>query len=59
MIMCAISTAIYEIFGYLYRGAVLSSNIEAGVFTQKLLIEIVYNTLLTIIIYPAIRKPRI
>lgn len=59
MLMCIASTAAYEIFGYLYRAAVLSSNIEIGVFMQKLLIEIVYNTLLTIIIYPAIKKLRI
>lgn len=56
MIMVIVSTAVYEIFGYLYRGIILSANIEIWIFIKKLLIEIIYNTLLTIILYPLIRK---
>lgn len=57
--MCIVSTMAYEIFGYLYRGIVLTSNIEIGIFIKKLLIELLYNTLLTIIMYPLMRKLRL
>lgn len=55
MLMCIASTAIYEIFVYIYRGVTLSSNIEFWIFIKILLIEVLYNTLLTIIIYPLMR----
>ena len=50
------ATAGYEIFSYLYRGIVLSSNIEMFIFIKKLLVEVLFNTLITIIIYPLIQK---
>lgn len=50
------ATASYETFAYLYRGVVLSSNIEMFIFIKKLLIEVLFNTLITIIIYPLIQK---
>ena len=50
------ATAVYEIFSYLYRGIVLSSNIEMFIFIKKLLVEVLFNTLITIIIYPLIQK---
>lgn len=49
-------TAGYEIFVYLYRGVILSSNIEIDIFIRKLLIEILYNGLITIILYPLMQK---
>ena len=59
MLIVIVATAAYEIFGYVYRGLILSSNMEFGIFAKKLSIEILYNTLLTIIIYPIMRKLRI
>jgi len=56
MLMCATATAGYELFVYLYKGAVLSANIELLLFTKILVIEIIYNTLLTIILYPLMQK---
>lgn len=49
-------TAAYEIFIYAYRAMVLSSNVEIDLFLRKLLIEIAYNALLTIILYPLMQK---
>lgn len=56
MIMCAVSTASYELFVYLYRGAILSANIEIFLFIKILLVEMIYNTLITIILYPLMQK---
>lgn len=56
MIMCAAATAIYELFVYLYKGAVLSANIEMFIFIRILIVEILYNTLLAIILYPLMQK---
>lgn len=56
MLMVAVATASYELFMYLYRAIILSSNIEIFIFIKILLIEILYNTLLTIIIYPLMQK---
>lgn len=49
-------TAGHEIFVYFYKAVILSSNIEIDIFIRKLLIEIVYNGLLTIILYPLMQK---
>ncbi|MDE5830952.1 MAG: hypothetical protein K2H53_04865 [Clostridia bacterium] len=56
MIMCATATASYETFVYLYRVAVLSANVEIFLFIKILLVEIIYNTLLTIILYPLMQR---
>ena len=56
MIMCIFSTASYEIFIYLYRSAILAANVEIFLFIKILIIELLYNTLLTIIIYPIMQK---
>ena len=45
-----------EIFIYLYKGLVLSSNIEILAFIKILIIEAIYNGLLTIILYPLMQK---
>lgn len=50
------STALYEVFSYIYRAMILSINIEVVLFIRILIIEIVYNILLTIILYPLIQK---
>ncbi len=56
MIMVICATACYEMFMYIYRGIVLSSNMEAIPFIRILLIEVLYNTILTIILYPIMQK---
>ena len=56
MLMVALSTAGYELFTYLYRSAVLSANVEMGIFIKKLIVEIIFNTLITIIIYPLMQR---
>lgn len=56
MLMCMTATAVYELFVYLYKGAVLSANIELLLFIKILVIEIIYNTLFTIILYPLMQK---
>lgn len=56
MLMGAAGVAIYEIFIYAYRGIVLSTNIEIWLFIKILLIEVIFNTLITIIIYQGMQK---
>lgn len=56
MIMCILATASYETFLYLYRSIAMSANIELWIFIRMLFIEILYNTLLIIIIYPLMQK---
>ncbi len=50
------ATIIYETFVYVYKSIVLTSNVEIMLFIQKLLIEIIYNAVLTIILYPLMQK---
>lgn len=50
------STIIFELGTYLINSAILSYEIEILAFIKILLIEILYNTLITIIIYPILQK---
>lgn len=50
------STMVYEIFTYAYKGMILSSNIEIVIFAKILVIETIYNGLLTIVLYPLMQK---
>ena len=59
MLMVAGATAGYEIFIYLYRSFILQSNIELFIFIKIVFVEIVFNTLITIIIYPLMQKLRL
>ena len=56
MIMVIVATICYEMFVYIYRTVILSSNLELLLFFKILIIEVVYNTLITIIIYPIMQK---
>ena len=56
MVMTLVATIIFEVLSYLLRYIFLSINVEPLQFTIILLIEIVFNLLLTIILYPAIQK---
>lgn len=56
MLTVAASTAIYEIGIYLSRIIKFGTPIEIGAFTSTLLIEILFNVVLVIILYPLIQK---
>ena len=56
MLMIIGSTCIYEIGVYVLQVVELSINVETLEFLTTLLIETVYNTILTIILYPLMQK---
>lgn len=56
MLMVIAMTAIYEIILCVVNYTIFASNIEISSFIKILLIEILYNVILTIIIYPLIQK---
>lgn len=56
MLMIASCTAIYEIGCYLFNVITLEMNLEIIAFIKILLVEIIYNLIITIIIYPLIQK---
>ena len=56
MFMVMGSTIIFETLAYLLKYIFLSINVEIINFIIILIIEIIFNLLLTIIIYPAIQK---
>ena len=56
MLMVIGSTCIFEIGSYIFQIIELSIYVEIVPFIIKLLIEVVYNTILTIILYPIIQN---
>ena len=56
ILMVMVATIVYEIGSYILAIAELSINIELIDFIIKLLIEVFYNAILTIILYPLIKK---
>lgn len=56
LLMVAGTTILYEVVVYLYTIARNAIPIQLGGFIKLLLIEVVFNVLLTIIIYPFIRN---
>ena len=56
MLMIAASTATYEIGGYIFNIIALDINVEMLQFIRILIIEVIYNLLITIVIYPLIQK---
>ena len=56
ILMVAGTTAIYEIGTYVLQIVELSIYVEPLVFGKILLIEILYNVILTIILYPIMQK---
>lgn len=56
ILLTVAATALTETFIYFYKGLILSSNIEILSFIRILLIEMVYNGILTIILYPLMQK---
>lgn len=56
MVMGMVASAIFEVLIYLLNYVFLATNVELFAFIKILLIEIVYNLILTIILYPLIQK---
>ncbi len=56
MLMVFGSTFLVEVLNYLLHYMFLSTNVEIISFLRTLAIEIIYNLILTIILYPIIQK---
>lgn len=56
MFMAAGLTAAYEIVVYLLNYFILDTNLEILIFLRILILEVIYNILLTIILYPLLKK---
>ncbi len=56
MVMAVAATAIFEILSYVLNYVLVSANLEILNFIKILSIEIVYNLILTIILYPLMQK---
>ena len=56
MFMVLGSTIIFEVITYLLNYIFASSNIEIIYFIKTLAIEVIYNLIITIIIYPILQK---
>ena len=56
MVMGIVATLIFETLSYIVNYIWISINIEIINFIKILLIEVIYNLILTIILYPAIQK---
>lgn len=56
IIMVAVATAIFEIGYYGLNSIILNFDVEIWYFVKILLIEVLYNVLLTILLYPLIQK---
>lgn len=56
MLMIASATIIYEVCCYIFNALTLGTIIEIVSFSKILLIEVLYNIIMTIILYPLIQK---
>ena len=57
ILIVAISTIIFELGQYLIQSYILSYNmLEMDIFFRIVLIEVIYNILITVIIYPIIKR---
>ena len=56
MLMVISTTTIYEVGVYILNIIKTSSNMEIFAFTKILVVEIIFNAILTIILYPIIQK---
>lgn len=56
ILMIAGSTIIYELGCYIFNVITLNLNVEIISFIKILLIELIYNLLITIVIYPLIQR---
>ena len=56
VLMVILTTIIFEVLNYFINAVIFSYSLEIATFVVKLLIEIVFNILITIIFYPLIQK---
>ena len=56
MLMMAALTIFYEVFSYVASHIIFSTNFEILYFMKILLIEVIYNVVLTVILYPLMQK---
>lgn len=56
LIMVVLGTILYEVGLYILNIFVFKFEAEIGIFIRKLIIEVIYNAIFTIIIYTPIRK---
>lgn len=56
MLMMATCTVIYELGCYLFNAVTLEVNLEIISFIKILILETIYNLIITIIIYPLMQK---
>ena len=56
MIMVAISTLIYELGTYLINTFIMSNSIEIIAFLKIIIIEMLFNSIIMIILYPLFQK---
>ena len=56
MLMVAGLTFLYELVVYLFNYLILNSNLEIFIFLKILIIEVIYNIILTVIFYPLLKK---
>ena len=56
MLMVVVATLIFEILRYILNYMFLTTNVEIFSFLVILIIEIIYNIIITIIFYPLIQK---
>ena len=56
ILMTILATAFFEIGSYILNAIIVSINVEIIPFIKILSIEILYNVILTIILYPLLQK---
>lgn len=56
IVMSAISTLVCEIISYIFQIILFKLSFELGAFIKIILIEIIFNSMIIIIIYPIIEK---
>ena len=56
MMIIGVATAFFEIVSYIASYIVFSTNIEIFAFAKILVIEVIYNVILTVILYPLMQK---
>ncbi len=56
MVMSAISTLVCEIISYILQIVLFKLSFELGAFIKIILIELLFNSMIIIIIYPIIEK---
>lgn len=54
--MVILATIFYEFFNYMINSVIFMFTWEMKTFIIKLLIEVIYNSILTILLYPLIQK---